>query len=169
MESLFEIRFVATHRMLAENVRKYGVGPRIPTVVICTAVFAAMIYYLCRIGMWEQMRIPVSILLAIEIAVFFIPHMIAWARCKVCKKQNGGKMPETIITVSDAIEYQEHLWNMRFEYADLTGTLRLKHSYKLRFTGRRSLLVNPNGFTKGTFEDFKQFLREKRPDLVISN
>ena len=167
MEYLFEIRFTATHSMLAENARKYGIGPRIPTVFVCAVVFAAVIIYLCWVGLWERMRTFVIILLVFEIAVFFLPHILAWARCKVGKKQNAGKIPEVVITASEAIEYHEGTWSGRFEYTELIGAVRLKHSYKLRFAERKSLLLDPNGFTKGTFSEFKQFLREKRPDLEI--
>ena len=167
MEPVFEIRFVPTHKMISENMRKYGIGPRIPTVIICAIVFVAMIGYLCWVGLWERMRTFVIVLLALEIAVFFIPDILTWARGKMIKKQNGGKLLEAVITVAHTIEYREGPWDMHFEYADLTGVLHLKHSYKLRFVGRKSLLLDPDGFTKGTFSEFKQFLREKRPDLNI--
>ena len=126
-----------------------------------------MIGYLCWVGLWERMRTFVMVLLTFEIAVFFLPNMLTWARGKTIKKQNGGKLLELVITVADTIECREGPWNMHFEYADLTGVLHLKHSYKLRFAGRKSLLLDPDGFTKGTFSEFKQFLQEKRPDLNI--
>jgi hypothetical protein len=31
------------------------------------------------------------------------------------------------------------------------------------------MAIDPNCFTKGTYEEFKQFLREKCPDLKISD
>ena len=167
MDTQYEIRFTPTHKMLAENVRKYGAGPRIPTVIVCSALFAAVILYLCVAGFWKDLRGFVITLLIVEIVVFFLPHIMAGLRCGTAKKLNNGKVFEAIITVSENIEYTEGPWNARYEFVELTGAVRLKYSYKLRFTERRSLLIDPNSFTKGTFEEFKQFLREKRPDLVI--
>lgn len=167
MEPLFEIRFAATHSMLAENIRKYGVGPRIPTVIFCTLAFAAMIGYIIVAGLWERMRTFVIILITVETLVFFLPHILAELICWSGRKSNGGKLPQVVITAADTITYQSGPVNMCFEYKELTGTVRLKHSYKLRFTDRRGILLCPDGFVKGTFEEFKQFLREKRPDLVI--
>ena len=94
-------------------------------------------------------------------------HILAELICWSGRKSNGGKLPQVVITVADTITYQSGPVNMCFEYKELTGTVRLKHSYKLRFTDRRGILLCPVGFVKGTFEEFKQFLREKRPDLVI--
>lgn len=167
MEHEFEIHFVPTHRMLAENIRKYGVGPRIPTVILCTIVYVLIIFYICQSGLWERMKDFVLILLAVEMVVFFLPHILVWLRQITVKKMNGGGYPEAVITVDDAITYQEGPWKECFDFAALTGAVRLKNSYKLRFQNRKSLLLAPDGFTKGTFEGFKQFLREKRPDLKI--
>ena len=168
MEPLFEIRFAPTHNMLAENIRKYGVGPRIPTVIFCTLAIAAMIGYVVAVGLWERMQTFVIILITAEMLLFFLPHILAGFLCWSGRIGNGGKVPQAVITVADTIIYQSGSINMCFEYKDLTGTVRLKHSYKLRFTNRRGLLLCPDGFTKGTLEEFKQFLREKRPDLHIS-
>ena len=167
MDTQFEIQFTPTHKMIAENVRKYGAGPRIPTVIVCSILFAAIIFYLCVAGFWEDMRGFVITLLIVEVIVFFIPHIMAGLRCATARKLNNGKLFDAVITVSETIDYSEGPTNLHCEFAELTGAVRLKYSYKLRFTERRSLLIDPDGFTKGTFEEFKQFLREKRPDLVI--
>ena len=126
MECQFEIRFTPTHRMLAENTRKYGVGPRIPTVILCTVVYVPMIFYICRAGLWKRMETFVLILLAVEVVVFFLPHILVWLRQVTVKKLNGGGYPEAVITVADSITYQEGPWKECFEYAALTDVVRLK-------------------------------------------
>ena len=167
MDVQFEIRYTPTHKLLAENIRKYGAGPRIPTVIVCSVLFAVVILYLCMAGFWEDMRGFVITMFIVEIIVFFIPHIMAGLRCRTAKKLNKGIAFEAVVTVSENIEYAEGPWSAHHEFAELTGAVRLKYSYKLRFTERKSLLIDPDGFTKGTFNEFKQFLREKRPDLVI--
>lgn len=53
------------------------------------------------------------------------------------------------------------------EYCKIVRVVRLKHSYVLMMGKRNGLILDSNAFTKGTFEEFKQFIREKRPDLNI--
>jgi hypothetical protein len=61
----------------------------------------------------------------------------------------------------------ESMVHLTIEYRKIVRVVRLKHSYLLMTSRRTGVLLDPNGFTKGTFEEFKQFLRQKRPDLTI--
>lgn len=57
---------------------------------------------------------------------------------------------------------------MTLDYCNIKKVYSLKTCYVIRFTDNIALLILArDGFTKGTFEEFKQFLREKRPDLKI--
>ena len=42
-----------------------------------------------------------------------------------------------------------------------------RYSYELIKSKNERIVVEPGSFTKGTFAEFKQFLRQKRPDLLI--
>ena len=53
------------------------------------------------------------------------------------------------------------------EYRKIEKVVSMKYSYAIYDKKPGVLLLDPNGFTKGSFEGFKQFLREKRPDLKI--
>ena len=55
----------------------------------------------------------------------------------------------------------------RIEYRKIENVLSLEHSYIICDKLPGVTFLSRNGFTKGTFEEFKQFLREKRPDLNI--
>ncbi len=167
MEPRFEIRCAPAYNMLVENARKYGIGPRIPTVILCTICILALAGYAMWAGFWKTFRPFVITVGVIEGIVFCLPHIQTGIGCSILKKRNGGKMPEAVITFADRIICRENERQTEYSYADLTGVLHLKYSYKLRFSERRTVLVDPNSFTKGTFEEFKQFLREVRPDLVI--
>jgi len=83
------------------------------------------------------------------------------------KKQNDGVAPEVIITFGETIKLHEGMVDITVEYRKIQKVVRLKHSYMLMIGKRNGLMLNPDCFTKGTFEEFKQFLREKRPDLKI--
>lgn len=167
MEPQFEIHHTPTHAMLVENARKYGIGPRIPTVIICSVAFLGIIVFSVIAGIWNKIRTFAVVLFVLETVAFFLPHILIGIGRSILKKNNGGILPEWTITFADRIVCQEGDRKDEFAYADLIGAIRLKHSYKLRFTSRRTLLLAPEGFTKGTFEEFKQFLREIRPDLQI--
>ena len=57
--------------------------------------------------------------------------------------------------------------HLTIEYRKILRVLRLKHSYMLMMGKRNGVMLDPNGFTKGTFEEFKQFLRDTYPNLQI--
>ena len=57
--------------------------------------------------------------------------------------------------------------HLTVEYRKICKVVRLKHSYVLMIGKRNGVMLDPNGFTKGNFEDFKRFLQEKRPDLTV--
>ena len=167
MESQFEIRSTPNYKMIEENARKYGIGPRIPTVIVVSVCFVALAIFNSFMGIWEKMWRMMAIVAGVEVIVFFLPNILTFLGLRALRKKNGGELPEAVVTVSDQIVYQSGSEKTVYDFADLTNAVRLKYCYKLRFTERRSLLIDPNSFTKGTFEEFKQFLREKRPDLVI--
>ena len=130
MEPQFEIRYKIDKKALREFYRRFGSGPRYPTVAV----------------------------MAVD---------IAWNALRVSRRNNDGVMPETRITVGETIEMDEGIVHVSLEYRKLRRVMHLKHSYVLMLGRRNGLIIDPNGFTKGTFAEFKQFLREKRPDLDI--
>lgn len=77
-------------------------------------------------------------------------------------------MPEAKVTVGeDSIDMDEGFVHLSLEYRKFCRIVHLKHSYVLMMGKRNGLMIDPDGFTKGTFAEFKQFLREKRPDLNV--
>ena len=54
------------------------------------------------------------------------------------------------------------------DYCNIKKIYSLKSCYVILFVnGMGALILSREGFTKGTFAEFKQFLRAKRPDLNI--
>ena len=167
MESPFEIRYTPNYKMIEENARKYGIGPRIPTVIVVSVCFVLLGIFNSFMGIWEKMWRLMAIFTGVEVILFFLPNIFTILALRALRKKNGGELPEAVVTISDQIVCQSGSEKTVYDFADLTNAVRLKYCYKLRFTERRSLLIDPCAFTKGTFEEFKQFLREKRPGLVI--
>ena len=167
MEPQFEVRYVANHKMMAEFMRKYSVGPRPWMLIVGGAVFLWAAFWLCIGGLSGRDIYYIVMLGFIQLFIGLMPHYVAWMTLKNTKKQNGGTMPETVVTFGENIEIHEGMVHLTIEYRKILRVLRLKHSYMLMMGKRNGVMLDPNGFTKGTFEEFKQFLRETYPNLQI--
>jgi hypothetical protein len=167
MEPKFEIRYFCDHTMLAEFSRKIAIGPRPPVVILCAAIYAFFVLRSWRWGILWEMLPSLAMMGVVFLVLGFMPDWITWINLRRVRKQNDNAMPETVVTLGEQIEMHEGMVHYTIEYRKLVKVIRLKHSYALMLNRRSGIILNPNGFTKGTFEEFKQFLREKRPDLKI--
>lgn len=79
----------------------------------------------------------------------------------------NGRQPDEIVRFGERIEYEYENGSQNWEYFHLTQVCSLKYSYCLHFTDQSAIMLGRETFTKGTFDEFKQFLRKKRPDLKI--
>lgn len=134
---------------------------------------AAGLYALVRT--WQIWRFgvgPMQILL-LMIAVYLLAwpllraQVYASSRIKHLKKLYDGVIPETVVTFGDTIEISDSGNHSSFRYDQIMKTCRLKHSYILILKGKFCIFLQPDGFTKGTFQDFAAFLREKCPDVKV--
>ena len=167
MEPKFEIRYYTNQAMLAEFYRKVSLGPRPPVVI-----FGILIYVYCLVMLYladALNPLPDSMILlpVLLVVVFFMPDWVTWINLRRIRKQNDGAIPVTVVTAGDTLEMHEGMVHYTIEYRKLQKVIRLKHSYALMIGKRNGLILDPACFTKGTFAEFKQFLREKRPDLNI--
>ena len=168
MESQFEIRYTVSKNMLREFYRKFGSGPRYPTVVMMAVVFTGLTLYSVCAGVLTDV-LPVLVGCGVVfLAIFFLPWYIAWNTMRASKRSNDGVMPETKVTVGeDSVDMDEGFVHLSLEYRKFCRVVHLKHSYVLMMGRRNGLMIDPDGFTKGTFAEFKQHLRSTRPDLTI--
>lgn len=168
MESRFEIRYTTNQKILREFYRKIGTGPRYPTVIAVLVGFAGLIFYSASQGILAEVADTFTLCGLVFLLLFFLPWYISWNALRTSKRNNDGVIPETRITVKDdRIDVDEGFVHFTLEYRKFCRVVHLKHSYVLMIGRRSGLMIDPDGFTKGTFAEFKQFLREKRPDLNI--
>lgn len=167
METLFENRFYARYTMMREYFRKYGTGPRLPVIIVTALVWVVIAAFCAMIDIMEEMKGPLFLVAVLDITLFFLPYLTAWVSLRNGKKLNNGVLPETIVTFGEKIELHEGMIHITVEYEKIVRVVRLKHSYMLMLGKRNGLILDPNGFTKGSFEEFKQFIRRKRPDLAV--
>ena len=166
MEPLFENRYIGTHRMIAEFGRKYAIGPR-PWTWFLFAPFVVFFLLVLALELDAEMKQMIFYFLLVLTLLQLMPQFYAWSSIQNTKKQNDGVQPQTSIIFGDTIELHEGMVHITVEYRKILRVLHLKHSYMLMIGKRNGIMLDPNGFTKGTFSEFKQFLREKRPDLKI--
>ena len=167
MEPRFENKYVGKHKMLAEFARKYMIGPRMPVVVVGWVLYAFLLAsYLLGAANYEDL--PFFIFMGVILLVMaFMPQWYTWLIHRSTKKQNDGILPETVISFGDTIEMHEGMVHITVEYRKIVRVVQLKHSYVLMLGKRNGVMLDPNGFTKGTFKEFKQFLHQVRPDLML--
>ena len=168
MEDIFfENRFLGNYKMVVEVSRKYSVGPRPPVAFVMALIYIGFVVKCWYEGILPYMILSLLFVGAVFTAIYFLPHFYTWLLLHNTKKQNDGVQPEVVVSFGDAIEVREGMVHLTIEYRKIKKVVRLRHSYLLMNSRRGGIMIDPEKFTKGTFEEFKQFLREKRPDLVI--
>lgn len=66
---------------------------------------------------------------------------------------------------------QEGKFSIDIDYSKITKIYYLKYSYVLMFTTANGIILKYDSFTKGNFEDFKEFIKEncKKAKIIIKN
>ena len=77
----------------------------------------------------------------------------------------NGVMPVNTARFGEKISIENATASRIWEYHHLTKVYSFKYSYCLCFADKTVLYFDRANFTQGTFEEFKQFIRTKRPDL----
>ncbi len=98
---------------------------------------------------------------------FSLPYRLIKKHTKKSLKYYDGKLPTTYTRFGDKIVVEDIDSVKTIEYHKIDKVTALKHGYYLHYGQTAALAIDPKGFTKGTFTEFKQFLRTKRPDLKI--
>lgn len=167
MEPIFENRFYCSKSILKEFYRKliFGYLPImcvIDAVILCCFVLQGLYF-----GIFLEM-IPMYLMMAAVFSIIWLmPDWFAWNLMRQAKKQYDGEIPETTIIFGDVIEMHEGMVHYTIPYQKIVRVVHLEHSYAMMIGKRNGVMLVPDGFTKGTFGEFKEFLRQKRPDLMI--
>ncbi len=166
MEPTMEIRFTAEKKMLLEFYRKVS-GIRLPSLILTLVLILVLNAIATWVGIQDYVNGFLGFICCVSIILYIMPFFLVWTNLCQTIKQNDGQLPQCIITVDDTIELHEGMMHITIEYRKIQKILHLKHSYVLMLGKRNGVIIDPNGFTKGTFAEFKQLLREKCPNLLI--
>ena len=169
MEYLFENVNTYTRTQM-EEYWEYTDKPYLVRSLVFLGIALAVILGIC-VWMWpwiDTLIIVVLVLMVVSIV----------RRLNQGKKQGqtayeqllsyyDDVMPAVTVRFGETIFVQGKDTTRVIEYRKIKEVVALKHSYAIYDKKPGVILLDRNGFTKGTFEEFKQFLRAKRPDLTI--
>ncbi len=160
MPCLFENRYFGKNAMLSEYVHK----------VLCRNIkrfgllFSLLALLMIVVSMQSNSIIFITlfsvcfaiIFLTATLAPFLLVRQMKDAEWKLYR----GEPQETIVQFGEAIFIRESTFSLNLEYDQIISIHELKHSYVLMFNKTNGILLDPAGFSVGTFEDFKIFIQD---------
>jgi hypothetical protein len=169
MERVFECDFTPTVRKSADRIRKMS---SVRTVLLILITVAYPVYILPQAvgsiifyGFSPEWLIFALLSILLPAYGIFMPEINGYFYVRQFKKQCSSYH----IIFGDSIEIHQGNIKIIWDYAEINRAVRLKYHYELQKDKRIGIMFDPETMTGGTFEEFKQFLREKRSDLVIPN
>ena len=169
MEPAFVCEFVPTVKMITNRIRHYNLVRWIILIVIglygVKSILLPAIFYLSY-GFDPQWTFFALVGILLPIYSLFYCQIAAYFSVRQYKKAYGAD-GRSSYRFGETIEIQEGKVRMILDYGEITAVKRLKYTYELKLDKRRAVYVVPECFTKGTFEEFKQFLHTKCPNLTI--
>ena len=170
MEFYFENVTAPDQKMLAEVERKLRLGHWIMLMIaVGYMLYAAHIIWVAY----------TEYVIAINWILWFFFYLIV-AVCALCMPAfNAKRVLRRLQRLScgqyvivrqfgERITCQTPTSLSTLDYYNIKKVYSLKTCYVIRFMDNVAVMVlSREGFTKGSFEEFKQFLRYKRPDLKI--
>ena len=102
-----------------------------------------------------------------SVVLAILPQLCAKLEMRVIRKKHGGVVPASITWFGKEISTNDGDGRQYAAYSQITA-IRMFHDYFAIFLDHFTILIlSYDGFTQGSFQEFKQFLRQKRPDLKI--
>ena len=89
------------------------------------------------------------------------PNIFSKYQLKSIYDLHNGKRKESVVTFSNKINFEEGSLSLDIEYSQIKKIYHLKHSMILMFNKKNGVLVKPDNFSIGTFEDFQSFIKQK--------
>ena len=167
MEYRFECNFTPTVRKSANRIRKLSPGRTILMLILGIGFFAyimpAAVITTILYGVQPEWVFFSLFSIAYLVYGIFMPEISGYFWVRRFKKDTDSYH----ISFGDCIEVRQGNIRVCWEYTEINQAVRLKYHYELLKDKRMGIMLDPDSLTGGTFSEFKQFLREKRPDLNI--
>ena len=167
MEYKFKCDFTPTVRKSASRIRKFSPGRTILMLILAVGIFAYIMRTAVVITLLYGVQLTWMMLALFSILYLlygiFMPEISGyfWVRRfrKGCNSYH--------ISFGDNIEIRQDNVLVYWEYTEINQAVRLKYHYELLKDKHLGIMLDPGTLTGGTFEEFTEFLRQKRPDLTI--
>ena len=162
MDILVENRYTASYDMMQEVARKYVIGPR-PWTFWLTPLYVIGWFIL-----WERPTAQ-SLCVAIIILQVLLPDLYTVLSLRSSKKNHDGVLPETRVVFGADIQMFDGMVHLTIPYDKIRKVVRLKHCIFLMNGKRTGIILDPAGFTTGSWEELRELLREKCPGIHMDD
>ena len=137
-------------------------------IVLFALLAFVMLVVLCGSDTMDMETIvPLLLSAALCVAFMCLPKACAKLEMYMIRKKHGGIVPTSVTWFDSDIATNDGDGKRHFSYKQITR-VRMFEGYFVIFLDHLIFIpLSYDGFTKGTFSEFKQFLRTKRPDLKI--
>lgn len=103
----------------------------------------------------------VLIILCLQLYVFFRNKNLAYNRALERNKGNPMEV-KILITEKDIDIFTNSKKDMNIEFANIEKTIETKNYYTLVSKAKLAIVLKKDGFIKGTTNEFKKFLKQKK-------
>ena len=172
MDQIYFENICAVQRKMLQDLARTKLKKTAPIKVFAVVVIAfyaaiQLIDWIMTGTIQVDHLLSLGFMIVLLIAVLNAPKIIAWLSVKKHKRVYGGELTETVARFGEKIETNNRKGEEALSYSQIVAVYCLPDCFAIEFTPKLVLLLDCNRFTGGSFAEFKQFLREKRPDLVI--
>lgn len=161
MNIVFENKYYSNDEMLSEYINKVI----LKAFKIKGLLVGAGAIILLAISLMQNDKVWVGIsgtcLFIVVFVLLLTPSMTLKQLKESDKKIHRSKKPQTKVQFGDKIYLSEGSFSLEIEYDQIINKYDLEHSYALMFGKKNGILLEPSSFVRGTFEDFKDFIKEK--------
>lgn len=161
MNIQFENRYYSDDSMLSEYVHKV----LCKRIYLMGAVFAPIAFIMTGIMLMKQDYILTAVFgVCLFIFIFTIlitPPLTIRQLGESNKRMHNGKNHEAVIQFGENISISQGTFSLTIEYDQILRIYELKHSFVLMFAKSSGIIIDPNGFTIGDFNAFKEFIRTR--------
>ena len=171
MDYCFENRCEVNESMIAEYFKTQQKKNRILFgLVMVTGVLLVIRFFMGLLVKHTVTSFGLVTMVVIVFAIYFIycfPSVETKKAIGCFREFAGGQSAVITYQFADTIRVACGEKMMEFEYKQIMGFDFWEVHLVLTVPRKAMLFIAKDSFTKGTFEELKQFLREKRPDAKI--
>jgi len=159
VDIVFENKYYSNDDMLSEYINKVILKKiKIQGFVIATVALIMVVFSVIRNNTVYTAIYGVVLFITVTV-LLLTPSMTLKQLKESDKKIHRGKKLQTRVQFGDKIYLSEGTFSLSIEYDQIIKQYDLEHSYVLMFGKKNGILLEPNSFVRGNFDDFKEFIK----------